>query len=126
MAFERHFKTLVTLTHTLLLFRCTYPILFGILLWVMSCCFCPSVAARNEQKPNKKTQTEEPQPNMDGVVEVSFKIDASGKIQIVDLVSTSPQLSEYVIKKLAKIQISDQALASGKVIKYRFTFKKQA
>jgi hypothetical protein len=79
-----------------------------------------------DQKPTKKNQTEEPQPNMDGTVEVSFKIDPSGKIQIVDLVSTSAQLSEYVLKKLAKIQISDQTLQEGKVIKYRFTFKKQA
>jgi len=78
------------------------------------------------QKPSKKSQTEASQPNIDGVVEVSFKIDATGKIQIVDLVSTSPQLSEYVIKKLAKIQISDQTQDAGKVIKYRFTFKKQA
>ena len=85
-----------------------------------------SNAVHEVQKPTKKNQTEAAQPNMDGVVEVSFKIDALGKIQIVDLVSTSPQLSEYVIKKLAKIQISDQTQDAGKVIKYRFTFKKQA
>jgi hypothetical protein len=78
------------------------------------------------QKPTKKHQTEDVQPNIDGTVEVSFKIDATGKIQIVDLVSTNAQLSEYVIKKLAKIQVSDQAAEEGKVIKYRFTFKKQA
>jgi hypothetical protein len=76
-----------------------------------------------EQKPAKKQVDD--QPNMDGVVEVSFKIDGQGKIQIVDLVSTSPQLSEYVLKKLAKIQINEQSADSGKVIKYRFTFKKQ-
>jgi hypothetical protein len=78
------------------------------------------------QKPTKKNQTEEVQPNIDGTVEVSFRIDATGKIQIVDLVSTNAQLSEYVIKKLAKIQVSDKAAEEGKVIKYRFTFKKQA
>jgi hypothetical protein len=82
--------------------------------------------AFNEQKPNKKAKTAESQPNMDGVVEVSFKIDPVGKIQIVDLVSTSPQLSEYVLKKLAKIQINELTEEVGKVIKYRFTFKKQA
>lgn len=85
-----------------------------------------AIGYSHDQKPTKKTTSkEEAQPNMDGVVEVSFKIDGAGKIQIVDLVSTSPQLSEYVLKKLAKIQINEQSADSGKVIKYRFTFKKQ-
>lgn len=89
-------------------------------------CTVRTIGYPHDQKPTKKsTPKEEAQPNMDGVVEVSFKIDGEGKIQIVDLVSTSPQLSEYVLKKLAKIQINEQSADSGKVIKYRFTFKKQ-
>jgi hypothetical protein len=66
------------------------------------------------------------QPNMDGLVEVSFKIDAAGKIQIVHINSTSPQLTEYVVNKLGKIKLSNDAVGDGKVITYRFVFKKQA
>jgi hypothetical protein len=66
------------------------------------------------------------QPNMDGLVEVSFKIDAAGKIQIVHINSTSPQLTEYVVNKLGKIKLSSDTVGDGKVITYRFVFKKQA
>jgi hypothetical protein len=76
-----------------------------------------------QSKPEKK---ELQQPNMDGLVEVSFKIDASGKIQIVHINSTSPQLTEYVVNKLGKIKLSNDAVGDGKVITYRFVFKKQA
>ena len=72
-------------------------------------------------------QKKEPdQPNMDGLVEVSFKIDAAGKIQIVHINSTSPQLTEYVVKKLSRIKLDDNTGSNGKVITYRFVFKKQA
>jgi len=66
------------------------------------------------------------QPNMEGLVEVSFKVDATGKIQIVHINSTSPELTEYVVKKLAKIKLDNSTGSSGKVITYRFVFKKQA
>lgn len=75
---------------------------------------------------NRPPQTEQQQPNLDGLVEVSFKIDASGKIQIVHINSTSPQLTEYVVSKLGKIKLSNDAVGDGKVITYRFVFKKQA
>ena len=63
---------------------------------------------------------------MDGVVEVSFKIDNEGKVQIINMNSTSPQLAEYVIKKLNKIQLQQGDSQVGKIIRYRFVFKKQA
>lgn len=66
------------------------------------------------------------QPNMDGVVEVSFKIDNQGKAEILNINATSPKLADYVLKKLAKIQLEKSNDQSGKVIKYRFVFKKQA
>ncbi len=69
---------------------------------------------------------DQPEPNLDGVVEVSFKIDHLGKVQILHINSSSPQLSEYVIKKLGKIQLEQGNSQIGKVIKYRFVFKKQA
>ncbi len=77
--------------------------------------------------PNKtETLSDQEVKNLDGVVEVSFKIDGSGKVQILNIVSTSPQLSDYVIKKLDKIQLDQNNTQIGKVIKYRFVFKKQA
>ena len=74
----------------------------------------------------KPVKTEIQQPNLDGLVEVSFKIDVSGKIQIVHINSTSPQLTEYVVNKLSKIKLSNDTAPDGKVITYRFVFKKQA
>lgn len=74
----------------------------------------------------KPKETELQQPNMDGLVEVSFKIDLSGKIQIVHINSTSPQLTEYVVNKLSKIKLASDMEGSGKLITYRFVFKKQA
>ena len=66
------------------------------------------------------------QPNMEGVVEVSFRIDSQGKAEILQINATSPKLADYVIKKLAKIQLEKTNNQSGKVNKYRFVFKKQA
>jgi hypothetical protein len=68
----------------------------------------------------------DPEPNLDGVVEVSFRLDNLGKVQILNINSTSPQLSDYVIKKLSKIQLASSNSEIGKIIKYRFVFKKQA
>jgi len=83
--------------------------------------FSPAVIAQG-----KPAKTEMQQPNVDGLVEVSFKIDAAGKIQIVHINSTSPQLTEYVVNKLSKIKLSNETAPDGKVITYRFVFKKQA
>ncbi|GEM_PF-2153110 len=74
----------------------------------------------------EKVYPQDQEPNLDGVVEVSFKIDNLGKVQILNINSTSPQLSDYVIKKLGKIQLDEGTSQLGKVIKYRFVFKKQA
>ncbi len=85
---------------------------------------------QNGVSPTQKTQSkpkEESEPNLDGLVEVSFKIDDTGKIQILNINSTSPQLTDFVIKKLGKVKL-DQGTnpQKGKVIKYSFVFKKQA
>ncbi len=94
----------------------------------------PAFAIRPYHKSPQKGKTEttdkkdlpDQGPNLDGVVEVSFKIDNLGKVQILNINSTSPQLSDYVIKKLGKIQLDEGTTQLGKVIKYRFVFKKQA
>lgn len=75
---------------------------------------------RLPNQPKKDTQ-----PNLDGVVEVSFTIDNQGKVQIVNINSTNPQLAEYVIKKLGKVKLTDGPSEPGKVVKYSFVFKKQ-
>ena len=87
------------------------------------CLVLASPTVLTQGKPNK---TEIQQPNLDGLVEVSFKIDAAGKIQILHINSTSPQLTEYVVNKLSKIKLSNDTAPDGKVITYRFVFKKQA
>jgi outer membrane biosynthesis protein TonB len=73
---------------------------------------------------------EEPQAvkskELEGTVEVSFKIDGAGKVEILNINATSPQLADYVIKKLKKIQLEKGDPQIGQVIKYRFVFKKQA
>lgn len=83
----------------------------------------PQNQPRREQE---KKAPEEQEPNLDGVVEVSFRLDSEGKVQILNINSTSPQLSDYVIKKLNRIQLDGSNSQLGKIIKYRFVFKKQA
>jgi selenocysteine lyase/cysteine desulfurase len=85
-----------------------------------------ALASSEAMAQGKPVKTEVQQPNMDGLVEVSFKIDATGKIQIVHINSTSPQLTEYVVNKLSKIKLSNDTAPDGKVVTYRFVFKKQA
>ncbi|MBX7051037.1 MAG: hypothetical protein K1X54_03280 [Flavobacteriales bacterium] len=104
-------------------------LIFGALLCVASLSAFSSPQSfdqDNNRRGVEKNDAEEQEPNLDGVVEVSFKIDQMGKVQILNINSTSPQLSEYVIKKLSKIQLEEGNSQVGKVIKYRFVFKKQA
>lgn len=63
---------------------------------------------------------------LEGTVEVAFKIDAQGKVNILNINASNPKLIDYVVKKLSKIQLDQGESQSGKVIKYRFVFKKQA
>lgn len=88
----------------------------------------PAVVKAQRDSSNQKQQpVKDPdQPNMDGLVEVSFKVDETGRIQILHINSTSTQLTEYVVKKLTKIKLNTESGSAGKVITYRFVFKKQA
>lgn len=86
---------------------------------------------KQTDKPRAKNQSKiapvsELEPNLDGIVEVSFKVNAQGTIQILSINSTSPQLADYILKKLGKVQLKpDSSDAPEKVIKYSFVFKKQ-
>jgi hypothetical protein len=64
--------------------------------------------------------------DLEGTVEVSFRIDPKGKVEIIHIAATSPQLADYVIKKLNRIHLDSGDPQIGQVIKYRFVFKKQA
>jgi outer membrane biosynthesis protein TonB len=83
-----------------------------------------SVQGSPDQRPKQKQTTV--QANLEGTVEVSFKIDAQGHVEILSLASTSPQLADYVIKKLAQVKLEKGDPQVGQIIKYRFVFKKQA
>jgi hypothetical protein len=85
------------------------------------------VDAQRDSSAQSQRQSKDPeQPNIDGLVEVSFRVDETGRIQIVHINSTSTQLTEYVVKKLTKIKLNTDSGSEGKVITYRFVFKKQA
>ena len=107
-------------------FRISHTAIGTKLLRVVLSALCLVVFSTDVLSQGKPVKTEMQQPNLDGLVEVSFKIDAAGKIQIVHINSTSPQLTEYVVNKLSKIKLSNETAPDGKVITYRFVFKKQA
>jgi outer membrane biosynthesis protein TonB len=79
--------------------------------------------ARAITTPIQKPQSEK---ELEGTVEVSFRIDMAGKVEILSINASSPQLADYVIKKLNKIKLEKGDPQIGQVIKYRFVFKKQA
>jgi hypothetical protein len=64
--------------------------------------------------------------NMEGTVEVSFRINKEGKLNILNIKASNPELVDYVVKKLKKIQLDQNDESIGQTIKYRFVFKKQA
>ena len=64
--------------------------------------------------------------DMEGTVDVSFKINTEGKVNILNIKSSNPDLIDYVVKKLKKIQLDQSDQSIGQTIKYRFVFKKQA
>lgn len=63
---------------------------------------------------------------MQGTVEVSFKIDQQGKVDIVHIESSNPELIEYVVKKLNQIKLKEGQGYNGQTIRYKFVFKKEA
>lgn len=83
-----------------------------------------SKASNNSQA--QPSPGEEAIKHLDGTVEVSFRIDVKGKVEIVSIQATHPQLADYVINKLNRIQLDKSDSAAGQIIKYRFVFKKQA
>jgi len=77
----------------------------------------------NQQQPKRSTVVHK---ELEGTVEVSLRVNEDGKVDILTLAATSPQLAEYVIQKLGQIALEKNAPQIGQVIRYRFVFKKQA
>lgn len=61
--------------------------------------------------------------NKTAFVKVSFKIDAHGKIDIVEVNYSDEVLKEQLMKKLNQLKIEEQH-DENKVYYYNFTFKK--
>jgi len=80
----------------------------------------------NAEKDSLKSEVTFPAAPFQGTVEVSFKIEEDGTINIVNINANNPELIEYVIAKLEKIQLDPAYRDVGKTIKYRFQFKKEA
>jgi hypothetical protein len=67
----------------------------------------------------------EPKPPTQGVIEVSFKIDKNGEVEIMAINSDNPELISYIIGRLKKIKLDPTVYHTGQVIKYKFDFNKQ-
>jgi hypothetical protein len=93
-------------------------------------CLAAGHPPARQQKPADGAQPAEKkieEKQLEGSVEVSFSLDAQGKIRIVQIVASSQELADYVIKKMSDIQLDKNDTSQiGKIIKYRFVFKKQA
>jgi hypothetical protein len=87
--------------------------------------FSPGFSSPSLLAQTSKTIQEESIKHLEGTVEVSFKVDMNGKLDIVSINATDPKLGEYVINKLKKIKLEKGDPQIGQVIKYRFVFKKQ-
>ena len=61
-----------------------------------------------------------------GIVEVSFRIDTYGKVDILEIKSNNPELIKYVAARLERIKLNPEEYQPGKTINYRFSFGRQA
>jgi hypothetical protein len=61
--------------------------------------------------------------DMTGEVTVAFVIDAEGKVQVLECVSANEALRAYVLRKLARIDVGDNADGMWKTSYLRLRFK---
>jgi Gram-negative bacterial TonB protein C-terminal len=59
---------------------------------------------------------------MDGEVLVSFVIDATGKVKVISAESENPELRDYVLRMLSKVDIGQNPDGSWKTTHVRFAF----
>jgi hypothetical protein len=63
---------------------------------------------------------------MDGVVLVSFVVDIEGHLKVVDAEGTNPQLRDYVVRQMEKVDIGDNPTGTWKIERRRFVFRPEA
>jgi hypothetical protein len=61
--------------------------------------------------------------DMTGEVYVSFVIDKEGRIEVLDCNSTNDQLKDYVLRKLARIDIGENPEGIWKTTHMRISFR---
>jgi len=61
--------------------------------------------------------------DMTGEVFVSFVIDKEGKVEVLAISSTNPELQDHVMRKLARIDIGENPDGIWKTTHMRITFK---
>jgi hypothetical protein len=59
---------------------------------------------------------------MDGEVLVSFVVDAAGKVKVISARSENPELRDYVLRMLSKVDIGDNPDGTWKIDHVRFSF----
>ena len=64
--------------------------------------------------------------SMDGAVVVSFVIDAEGQVNVIGAESTSNELRDYVLSKLAKVDIGCNPDGFWKTTYMKFVFRPEA
>lgn len=80
-------------------------------------------AKDSTQTPTQFLQTPD---RLKGIVEVSFRIDQEGKVDILEIKSNNPELIKYVAARLERIRLDPEEYQPGKTINYRFSFGLQA
>ncbi len=63
---------------------------------------------------------------MDGEVEVSFVINAAGKVEVIAANSENAELRAYVLRKLEKVDIGENPSGTWKTEHMRFVFRPEA
>ena len=64
--------------------------------------------------------------SMDGAVMVSFVIDTQGQVNVIGAESTSDELRDYVLGKLAKVDIGSNPDGLWKTTHMKFVFRPEA
>lgn len=64
--------------------------------------------------------------NMDGHVDVSFVINAEGRVEVISARGTSEELRAYVLRKLSKVDIGSNPNGTWRTEHMRFVFHPEA
>ncbi len=62
----------------------------------------------------------------DGVVLVSFVIDREGRVEVIDATSENSWLRDYVLRRLARVDIGDNPTGTWRTTHMKFVFHPEA